>query len=227
MPILFWDSARRRPRTRDEEDGESDRRQSQLWPPGNHERREVSHDTFPADMCWSRLALPGGHSWLCRRPISPQKQTRLAFHNIKWAQCYDGDPCTFTISNVRPLLDNTILVKAGPDRFPERTTRCEEKKKAALQARDALVDRRRLVQEIQLQNVDFQKCFHLLAEVTGDRQNFSDRRLTLLSTDGYRPRALYATTSFGHRDFPIGVAKLGGGQEPDGSPMSRALPSLS
>ena len=108
------------------------------------------------------------------RPAGAQSKKGFEFHHVEWKGCFDGDTCTFNIPNVHPLLGEKIPVRLARIDAPEVRTKCKAEKKEGYKARDALVERLRQAQVIDLREVEQGKYFRLVAEVIADGENMSD-----------------------------------------------------
>ena len=119
------------------------------------------------------LCLPAAVGCVVGQAVAQGKKG-FEFHHVKWKRCYDGDTCTFNIPNVHPLLGDKIGVRLARIDAPEVRTKCDAEKKKGIEARDALVERLRQAQVIDLRGVERGKYFRLVAEVIADGENMSD-----------------------------------------------------
>lgn len=67
-------------------------------------------------------------------------ETGHTFSHVVYHSCYDGDTCTFTITDVHPLLGQRISVRIDGIDAPEIRGRCQAEKAAAYRVRDFVRD---------------------------------------------------------------------------------------
>lgn len=127
------------------------------------------------------------------------------FHGVTYHNCHDGDSCTFTISEVHPLLGKRIKVEVSGIDAPELVGGCARELRMAKQARDLMRTLLKEAQNIDLINARRGKEFHLDAKVLVDEKNVAEiligRQLAARYNGGTSP----ADWCFKRRSFGLEI----------------------
>lgn len=99
------------------------------------------------------------------------------FESVEWVRCYDGDSCTFNLTNTHPLFGTRIPVRLLGIDTPEIRGKCEAEKVAARVAKEFVTDKLRRAKTIDLRGAIRGKYFRIVADVTVDGQSLSEMLL--------------------------------------------------
>ncbi len=96
------------------------------------------------------------------------------FRCVKYIKNYDGDTLTFDIPNVHPLLGRKISIRVAHLDTPEMKGKQPCEKDAARTAQRLIEHLLKNAKRIDLQNVERDKYFRILADVIVDGRNIND-----------------------------------------------------
>lgn len=97
----------------------------------------------------------------------------------KVCRVHDGDTFIVDIANIHPLIGSQISIRINRIDSPEVTDKREEVKKLALQARDYVAEKLNQAQTIELENIQRDKYFRILADVLVDGCDLATELITL------------------------------------------------
>lgn len=96
------------------------------------------------------------------------------FRCVKYIRNYDADTITFDIPGVHPLIGDKIAVRVRHVDAPEIKGKGPCEKEAARTAKRLIENQLKNAKRIDLQNVDKDKYFRLLADVVVDGRSLAD-----------------------------------------------------
>lgn len=96
------------------------------------------------------------------------------FRCVKYIRNYDADTITFDIPNVHPLIGNKISVRVRHIDTPEIKGKLPCEKDAARTAKKLIENQLRNAQRVDLENVDKDKYFRILADVIVDGRSLKE-----------------------------------------------------
>lgn len=99
---------------------------------------------------------------------------KTAFRCVKYIRNYDADTITFDIPNVHPIIGDKISVRVRHIDTPEIKGKLPCEKEAARSAKRLIENRLKNAKRIDLENVDKDKYFRLLADVIVDGKPIKD-----------------------------------------------------
>lgn len=104
------------------------------------------------------------------RPASAEScaHDKTTFRCVKFLKNYDADTITFDIPGVHPLIGEKISVRVNGIDAPELKTKDDCEKRSARIARNLIENVLKRAKRIDLVNVDRDKYFRILADVTVD-----------------------------------------------------------
>lgn len=107
----------------------------------------------------------------------PCEHYRTVFRCVKYVKNYDADTVTFDIPNTHPLIGESIAVRVLGLDTPEIKggTTCEKKK--AIEAKDFVSKLMKDAKKIDLENVQKDKYFRILADVKIDGKSLTQELL--------------------------------------------------
>jgi micrococcal nuclease len=94
-----------------------------------------------------------------------------AFRCVKYLKNYDGDTITFDIPDVHPLIGKTISVRVRGVDTPEVKTSDPCEKESARMAKNLVESFLKRARRVDLENVDRDKYFRILADVKADGED--------------------------------------------------------
>lgn len=97
-----------------------------------------------------------------------------AFRCVKYIRNYDADTITFDIPNVHPIIGDKISVRVRHIDTPEIKGKLPCEKEAARSAKRLIENLLKNAKRIDLENVDKDKYFRLLADVIVDGKPIKD-----------------------------------------------------
>ena len=100
--------------------------------------------------------------------------TITSFHCVKYIKNYDADTITFDIPNVHPIIGDKISVRVRHIDTPEIKGKLPCEKEAARSAKRLIENLLKNAKRIDLENVDKDKYFRLLADVIVDGKPIKD-----------------------------------------------------
>lgn len=99
---------------------------------------------------------------------------KTAFRCVKYIRNYDADTITFDIPNVHPIIGDKISVRVRHIDTPEIKGKLPCEKEAARSAKRLIENLLKNAKRIDLENVDKDKYFRLLADVIVDGKPIKD-----------------------------------------------------
>lgn len=116
------------------------------------------------------ILLFAGQSWA----DDSCKHDETTFRCVKYVKNYDADTITFDIPDVHPLIGKKISVRVRHVDTPEVRGKLPCEKDSARNAQKLVENLLKKAKRIDLENVDKDKYFRILADVKIDGQNLKD-----------------------------------------------------
>lgn len=118
-------------------------------------------------ICTSLLLFSYAHAETCNHDAK-------SFRCVKYLKNYDADTITFEIPNVHPIIGHKISVRVRHVDSPEIKGKLPCEKEAARAAKRLVENLLKHAKRIDLENVDKDKYFRLLADVIVDGKSVKD-----------------------------------------------------
>lgn len=115
--------------------------------------------------------LVANNSWANQSNCTHDMKT---FRCVKYVRNYDADTITFDIPNVHPIIGDKISVRVRHIDTPEIKGKLPCEKEAARSAKRLIENLLKNAKRIDLENVDKDKYFRLLADVIVDGKPIKD-----------------------------------------------------
>jgi micrococcal nuclease len=107
-------------------------------------------------------------------PSQQCRHDKTTFRCVRYVRNYDADTITFNIKDVHPLIGENISVRVAGIDTPEVKTKNDCEKETARIAKKLIESILKQAQRIDLENVQRDKYFRILADVIADGRSLKD-----------------------------------------------------